>query len=328
MVVERVCRRKCTTSRYAAIPPHRRYRDAVDGSLGVGLVPRPPFYKTLPARGRCVPRACEQLRRPSCHREGGRVCVCVCLWLFLGRGGVTYAMVKKRLCCHKLERHLEMVCPSSHISKCYAHRGIHRVPQKENTLAAFRSALRRMDGFECDVRRSRDGIPIVVHDATLYRTHGVNQRVADMSAGELEVFNVPTLEDVLQLLKGVSGEKRAILDLKVQEREMMVETKHITWRIGVNLDQITFLVWNRIRAPLSLPGAIVLRAVESKFQRTHPHVDGFACKYTGDMANLQCIEAALDAGSHVNLWSSDPVKAKDMLKRYGQRRDCSLTVGR
>ena len=52
-------------------------------------------------------------------------------------------------------------------TKMYAHRGVHRRVCEENTIPAFRRAIRSMDGFECDVRLSRDRVPVVVHDATL-----------------------------------------------------------------------------------------------------------------------------------------------------------------
>lgn len=70
----------------------------------------------------------------------------------------------------------------------YAHRGIHRDAKTENKLQPFRRALKDMDGFECDVRYSHDDIPVVIHDVTLNRTHGVSQRVVDMSASDLQFF--------------------------------------------------------------------------------------------------------------------------------------------
>ncbi|MFT6589199.1 MAG: glycerophosphoryl diester phosphodiesterase [Rhodoferax sp.] len=51
-----------------------------------------------------------------------------------------------------------------------AHRGAGKLAP-ENTLAAFREGTRygyRM--FECDVKLSRDGVPFLLHDATLKRT--------------------------------------------------------------------------------------------------------------------------------------------------------------
>jgi glycerophosphoryl diester phosphodiesterase len=51
-----------------------------------------------------------------------------------------------------------------------AHRGGgHAAP--ENTLAAFDAgAAHGFTGFECDVQLSRDGVPFLLHDATLART--------------------------------------------------------------------------------------------------------------------------------------------------------------
>jgi glycerophosphoryl diester phosphodiesterase len=79
-----------------------------------------------------------------------------------------------------------------------AHRGDHRrLP--ENSLAAFLAALAipGCDGLEFDVRRSRDGIPIVLHDATLARVQGRPERAAELTAAELARLGVPTLAAVL-----------------------------------------------------------------------------------------------------------------------------------
>ncbi len=51
-----------------------------------------------------------------------------------------------------------------------AHRGGGQAAP-ENTLAAFDlGAARGFTGFECDVQLSRDGVPFLMHDATLART--------------------------------------------------------------------------------------------------------------------------------------------------------------
>jgi glycerophosphoryl diester phosphodiesterase len=72
-----------------------------------------------------------------------------------------------------------------------AHRGASaRAP--ENTLAAFDLALEEgADGLEFDVRLARDGVPVVIHDATLARTalrDGVvetlgSEELSDLGAG-------------------------------------------------------------------------------------------------------------------------------------------------
>src|SRR6185503_14444987 len=70
------------------------------------------------------------------------------------------------------------------------HRGASAVAP-ENTLAAFSRAMSDgADGIEFDVRLSRDGVPVVIHDANLNRTAGVARRVSDLTAKELQEIDV------------------------------------------------------------------------------------------------------------------------------------------
>ena len=70
------------------------------------------------------------------------------------------------------------------------HRGASAVAP-ENTMAAFREAIAvGADGIEFDVRLSRDGVPVVIHDSSLRRTGGLPHRVADLTASELAKIDV------------------------------------------------------------------------------------------------------------------------------------------
>jgi glycerophosphoryl diester phosphodiesterase len=70
------------------------------------------------------------------------------------------------------------------------HRGASAVAP-ENTLAAFALAIQEgADGIEFDVRLSQDGVPVVIHDATLSRTGLVGGVVAELSAAALEKTDV------------------------------------------------------------------------------------------------------------------------------------------
>jgi glycerophosphoryl diester phosphodiesterase len=70
------------------------------------------------------------------------------------------------------------------------HRGASAVAP-ENTLAAFSRAIRDgADGIEFDVRLSRDGTPVVIHDATLKRTASVEHLVRELTAAELQEIDV------------------------------------------------------------------------------------------------------------------------------------------
>ena len=70
-----------------------------------------------------------------------------------------------------------------------AHRGAsHEAP--ENTLAAFRRAWEQgVEGVELDVRVTRDGEVVVIHDATTKRTAGVDRAVAEQTLAELKTLD-------------------------------------------------------------------------------------------------------------------------------------------
>ena len=70
------------------------------------------------------------------------------------------------------------------------HRGACAVAP-ENTITAFRSAiLAGADGIEFDVRLSRDGLTVVIHDDTLKRTGLIDRPVSELTATELQQVDV------------------------------------------------------------------------------------------------------------------------------------------
>ena len=70
-----------------------------------------------------------------------------------------------------------------------AHRGA-SAEAPENTLEAFRLAeVQGADAFEFDLRLSRDGIPVVMHDPSLDRTAGHPGLVAEMTLAEIQAVD-------------------------------------------------------------------------------------------------------------------------------------------
>ncbi|MET7681593.1 glycerophosphodiester phosphodiesterase [Streptomyces sp. NPDC005423] len=93
-----------------------------------------------------------------------------------------------------------------------AHRGDpYRV--RENTTASLRSALRLgADAVEIDVRLTRDGVPVVLHDETLSRLWGHDRPLRSLSADEVRGLTeggVPTLAEALAATDGA----RVMVDL-------------------------------------------------------------------------------------------------------------------
>ena len=95
------------------------------------------------------------------------------------------------------------------------HRGA-PVVALENTLPSFAAAIAAgADGIEFDVRLSSDGVPVIIHDDTLSRTHGVRRRVAELRAAELNSFGVPSLRELFELMATNS----LLLCLEIKSRE-------------------------------------------------------------------------------------------------------------
>ncbi|MET9257159.1 glycerophosphodiester phosphodiesterase [Streptomyces sp. NPDC003717] len=93
-----------------------------------------------------------------------------------------------------------------------AHRGDpYRV--RENTLGSLRSAVARgADAVEVDVRLTADGVPVLLHDATLKRLWGLDRPLGSLTAArlaELTAGRVPTLAEALAATEGT----RLMLDL-------------------------------------------------------------------------------------------------------------------
>lgn len=92
--------------------------------------------------------------------------------------------------------------------KLFAHRG-GMAEFDENTLSAFEQAYKKgMDGFETDVRMTKDGHLVLFHDDNLKRIIGIEGSVEDLTLAELKKLTtkkgnkIPTLDEFLSFLKG------------------------------------------------------------------------------------------------------------------------------
>jgi len=89
----------------------------------------------------------------------------------------------------------------------------------ENTLAAFQKGIETgADALEFDVQLTRDGVPVVIHDSTLFRTHGKRHIVRWTEHASLQQIaakghQIATLEEVLDLCFG-----KILLNLEVKNR--------------------------------------------------------------------------------------------------------------
>ena len=101
-----------------------------------------------------------------------------------------------------------------------AHRGwMEKYP--ENTMSAFRAALELgVDQLETDVRITKDGELVLIHDATVDRTTNGTGKVCDYTLKELRTLDagsgekIPTLTEFMELVK---DHPTLTIDLELKE---------------------------------------------------------------------------------------------------------------
>lgn len=105
------------------------------------------------------------------------------------------------------------------------HRGASAVAL-ENTMPAFEAAIAAgADGVEFDVHLSHDGVPVIIHDETLQRTHGLRRRVVDLTAAELREVGVPSLRQFFELM--VQNDLLLCLEIKGSSAQLAEECSRV-----------------------------------------------------------------------------------------------------
>lgn len=114
-----------------------------------------------------------------------------------------------------------------------AHRGASR-HAPENTLAAFSKAIALGASFlEVDVRTTRDGAQVCLHDGSLKRTTGMEKKIADVSVKDLRDLSagnwfgrefagekIPLLEDLCKLVSATNQDRQRHIKLYVDCKDI------------------------------------------------------------------------------------------------------------
>lgn len=101
-----------------------------------------------------------------------------------------------------------------------AHRGIHdNINIPENSLTAFKTAIKYQLPIELDIRKTKDNILVVFHDKTLKKLTSLEKRVEDLYFDELKKIkllktkeHIPTLKEVLNLING-----KVLIDIEIKK---------------------------------------------------------------------------------------------------------------
>lgn len=111
-----------------------------------------------------------------------------------------------------------------------AHRGMFdNIKIPENSLAAFKKALKYNYSIELDVQLTKDNIPVVFHDSNLKRMTGLDKLIEDTNYDELKELKllntkeyIPTLNEVLNLV-----DNKVLLDIEIKKTKRIKEITNI-----------------------------------------------------------------------------------------------------
>lgn len=220
------------------------------------------------------------------------------------------------------------------------HRGA-RALEPENTLRALRRGMRCADYVEIDLRLSRDGVPVVIHDAALDRTTNGTGPVADRTLAELRSLDagrgerIPAFTDVLDLVRGRSG---LVVEIKEPGSEDLI-CRMLADNGPDDLFVVSFypdvLVTVRRLLPGAKTGYIYSKAVSDPVQAAMA-VGADVLLPRKDRADRVIVRRAHDCGLLVFLWTlntgeefeeavvmdadgfatDDPCSARTFLRRF------------
>ena len=220
-----------------------------------------------------------------------------------------------------------------------AHRG-ESVDAPENTLPAYRTAVERGFGFECDIYLSKDGRVFTFHDRDLKRTSGgVNtKKCADaMWAGELENIDVGSwgkwkgskfagtrpalLEEVLALAR---DGRQIYIEVKTGPEIVPAVKKVFEGQTNATPGNVLFIAFNRetckaLKAQMPEYKVYLLTYATTYWGKDAPPItpkflldglketgaDGVDCMYKPGIVTKELIKAVKDAGYEFHVWTVD-----------------------
>lgn len=202
--------------------------------------------------------------------------------------------------------------------KIYAHRGAsHDFP--EMTMVAYENAVKQgADGFECDLRLTKDGVAVLWHDADLKRRANNDAVIHESTYAQLAAIypQIVTLDEFLDY--GISQKKSLLLETKhpvpsrtaIEEHvveKLHAEAKRIE-KAGIDITVMSFS-WFAVERVKQLDRSIALTYL---IRETTPRV---SVKYTSahsigpGIAQLRkkpaLAQKIKSAGKKLNVWTVD-----------------------
>jgi len=196
--------------------------------------------------------------------------------------------------------------------------------EPENTLDAFRKALvMGADGFECDVRLSKDKKLVVIHDESVKRVSGGKdeRKISELTPCQLKKYNIPLLQEVMDLKKKYP-KKLMIIEIKEPGTEKMIADMIKKNGLMKEVLVVSFFSSsiNKIRQ-LFIPDKIKTGLIFSKMiPKPFPIALGIKASYIVPghfLIDEEMVGAAHRHGMKILAWTVDDRKIAKRLEKLG-----------
>lgn len=189
-----------------------------------------------------------------------------------------------------------------------AHRGVVTDTIPENSLASLEETIRRgYTHIEVDLRVTKDGVIVVLHDGSLKRTAGVSKRITDVTVKELHELVSPDLVPTLEMFCKASANRIELMpDIKGvpegKEKEFAGQMEGLLSHYGL-LANALFIGKKEIHEYIVSPRRIATRdsvdQVKGKIADDPDFVDGHFIFGHADDFNAENVKAYRSMGLQV-----------------------------
>jgi glycerophosphoryl diester phosphodiesterase len=198
----------------------------------------------------------------------------------------------------------------------YAHRGASQ-SFPENSLEAFAEAVRLgIPGAELDLHATSDGVPVVIHDASLNRTAGIDADVAKIPFSRLRELApfVPRFAEVLDLVGDTLH-----FDLEVKQpgiEAIVLETLANYPKARWSISSFDWTILDVFREHDRLADLWLLsQAMSQDLIDRAREIGGSAAALFAPLITKAVIQSAHDAGLKVMAWTvNDPARARELVR--------------
>ncbi|KYH42067.1 MAG: glycerophosphoryl diester phosphodiesterase [Candidatus Bathyarchaeota archaeon B26-2] len=196
--------------------------------------------------------------------------------------------------------------------------------EPENTLRSIKRAIDLgADEVEVDVRVTRDGHLVVIHDETVERTTDGHGYVKDLTFNEIRRLDaglgeaVPTLEEVLNLTQGI-----LVLNVELKVPEALRPTLRVIEEKNAESDVVVISFIHDLLGeihrlnPQIETGALFSAVPDDIFVRaSEVHAKGIYIQYRN--VNAELVEEAHREGLKIGVWTVNSVEEMRRMIRMG-----------